>query len=234
MRPNPLVPPPKPLIRPAAITPTAATYPLTCFRFTLIAVTNAVFISGAKLRPAKLRRMSGCDEYRREARHLRKLYADNPARLQRNLQQLSRQHDLRSAARSQISPRPKSNAPVSPVPHYASRAPGSVYAGTVPEGSRAIVDWFADRVAANLDGPAQILHYSRRLSLLKDAARLGIGRFPANLMIATLQHERRQSPLAPREPVPHPNPLPRLLIAAVVIAIQTLIAWAAWLAIHPR
>jgi hypothetical protein len=174
------------------------------------------------------------DEYRREARHLRKLYADNPARLHRNLQQLSRRHDIQSAALRQLSARTNPGAPVSRARHFTSHAARGAYTAAAPERSRAVVDWFADRVAAKLDGSTQILHYSQRLSLLKDAARLGIGRFPANLMIATLQHERRQSPPAPCEAAVQPNHLPRLLIAAVVIVIQVSIAWAAWLVLHPR
>ena len=49
------------------------------------------------------------------------------------------------------------------------------------------VSAFARLAAAQLDG--RVLSYSRRLSLLKTAGLLGIGRFHANLIIAAVQHE---------------------------------------------
>jgi hypothetical protein len=45
---------------------------------------------------------------------------------------------------------------------------------------------FADYVLGQLDGP--VLRYSRRLALLKEAQRRGVGRFEANLMIASVLH----------------------------------------------
>jgi hypothetical protein len=52
----------------------------------------------------------------------------------------------------------------------------------------AIVRGFAEAVADSLQGG--VLPYSDRQRLLRRAARLGIGRFDANLIIASVQHRR--------------------------------------------
>ncbi|HWE95836.1 MAG TPA: hypothetical protein VG269_17860 [Tepidisphaeraceae bacterium] len=94
------------------------------------------------------------------------------------------------------------------------------------------MDWFADRIAAQLDQSPKVLHYSQRVALLKDAARLGIDRFPANLMIATLQHERLDSaPPTPTHASDAPAP-PRLLIPALIVGVQAAIILAAWWVLH--
>ena len=49
-------------------------------------------------------------------------------------------------------------------------------------------DYFSHRVAARLDGP--VLRYSNRVALLKEAEKLGLGRFEANLLIAKVQHAK--------------------------------------------
>jgi len=53
---------------------------------------------------------------------------------------------------------------------------------------------FASAVRECLDGP--VLRYSLRKALLKQASRLGVGRFEANLVIAEVQHAARDSPFA--------------------------------------
>jgi hypothetical protein len=67
------------------------------------------------------------------------------------------------------------------------------------ESSRFVVDHIAPPVDARtfarqirdaLDG--KLLHYSDRMSLLREADRMGIGRFEANLLIATVQHRAQQ------------------------------------------
>lgn len=47
---------------------------------------------------------------------------------------------------------------------------------------------FSDMVALALDGP--VLRYSQRQKLLGQAGRMGIGRFQANLLIASVLHEK--------------------------------------------
>jgi hypothetical protein len=79
---------------------------------------------------------------------------------------------------------------------------------------------FAAMVHEALDGG--ILRYTQRLRLLKAAASMGIGRFDANLIIATVQHRFGQPPAA--EPTADSTPrqgwLPLLL---VFLCIQGLI-----------
>ena len=58
---------------------------------------------------------------------------------------------------------------------------------------------FAREVEAGVEGP--VLRFSQRKRLLKAAARAGIGRFEANLIIAAVQHRRRAGETAPEKNV---------------------------------
>lgn len=84
---------------------------------------------------------------------------------------------------------------------------------------------FAAEVAGRMDGP--VLRHAQRRALFATAARSGIGRFEANLIIAAVQHERAATvPGAePRHPASRWNFGP-VVVAAV---LQTLIAWGAWI-----
>jgi hypothetical protein len=85
-------------------------------------------------------------------------------------------------------------------------------------------DYFSHRVAARLDGP--VLRYSNRVALLKEAGKLGIGRFEANLLIAKVQHSRVQgSGFRVHEKTTNGAWLGP---AAVVVSVQTLIILAVW------
>src|SRR5438046_655750 len=53
-------------------------------------------------------------------------------------------------------------------------------------------DRFAVSVVASIEG--QTLRYSQRLQLLREAKRLGIERFEANLIIAMVQHRLANAP----------------------------------------
>jgi hypothetical protein len=67
------------------------------------------------------------------------------------------------------------------------------------------------------------LRYSQRLDLLKEAGRRGIGRFEANLMIASVQHRlKSQSPSPARR-----QPLRMTGVLAYVL-VQTMILWGMW------
>jgi hypothetical protein len=57
-----------------------------------------------------------------------------------------------------------------------------------PSWADSVAGTFAVIVEKALDGP--VLRYSKRLELLRRAKRMGIGRFEANLVIATVQHRR--------------------------------------------
>jgi hypothetical protein len=82
-------------------------------------------------------------------------------------------------------------------------------------------DGFADHVRATLDGP--VLRYSQRLTLLKDAQRRGLGRFEANLVIASVLHAQglgQEYELRPRA-----GWMPAVI---TVITVQMLIAASCW------
>jgi hypothetical protein len=119
---------------------------------------------------------------------------------------------------------------------------------------------FAAMVRQHLDGP--VLCYEDRQTLLRTAARLGIGRFDANLIIAAVQHRaemefgathdnggdgwtggdrtsdaaRRASPPATRgkgaHEAPRGSPSRWWLSVAVVIAVETSLSLVAWWALR--
>jgi hypothetical protein len=107
--------------------------------------------------------------YCRRARRIRRKYANNPALMHRRLRQLS---DIQAADY-----RPKEQ-PFARTPSLAANSPAA---------------WqFADRVTSHLQGG--LLRYSQRVALIKEAERLGIKRFEANLIIAVAQHRHRPTP----------------------------------------
>src|SRR6185437_13944561 len=110
-------------------------------------------------------------DYRRHARRLRKLYALEPAALQHRLKDLAIWHDAHTPARA-----------------FESHA---VQKTTFELASAKFASLVEQRIGQG------VLRYSDRARLLSDARRLGIGRFYANLVIATLQHN------VDVEPIPH-------------------------------
>src|SRR5438552_1724548 len=72
-----------------------------------------------------------------------------------------------------------------------------------------------------------VLCYSQRLKLLNHAARLGIGRFEANLIIASAHHRLRSHCPAP-PPSPHRNFTPLFIF----LTLQSLILWGLWYTIR--
>ena len=86
---------------------------------------------------------------------------------------------------------------------------------------------FAELVRRSLDGP--VLRYSQRAALLKEAGRRGIGRFDANLIIASVLHgtgKRQEYEMAPRS---YPRWLATVL---VVLVLQAAIVAGAWWVVH--
>lgn len=118
-------------------------------------------------------------DYRRHARRLRKLYALEPAALQHRLKDLAIWHDAHAPTRS-------------PELHPTRTAATLAVQKTTFEIASAK---FASLVEQRIG--LGVLRYSDRTRLMSDARRLGIGRFYANLVIATLQHN------ADVEPIPH-------------------------------
>jgi hypothetical protein len=93
---------------------------------------------------------------------------------------------------------------------------------------------FAAMVAARLEGP--VLPYSRRQELLRIAGRVGIGRFEANLIIASVQHRAAET-RGKRIPGPLKRPLKRTLrvhatqriaLFGAFLLIQSAIVLAIW------
>ena len=92
--------------------------------------------------------------------------------------------------------------------------------GTPLQANPIAVSAFTGQVARELDG--RVLRYSNRLALLTAAAKLGINRFEANLIIAIVQH-RRSLP-----PPPPPTGSHWPMIMAVAVAVQAAIVAAIW------
>jgi len=89
-------------------------------------------------------------------------------------------------------------------------------------------DYFSHRVAARLDGP--VLRYSNRVALLKEAEKLGIGRFEANLLIAKVQHAKGQALQATTDAAPGRTSF--VSSAAMFVVVQSAILGAAWWILH--
>jgi hypothetical protein len=149
------------------------------------------------------------DEYRRAARRLRCRYAGRPDRLQRSLKTLA----------SRTVPAPANRA--------ADRAvvlPPQVRPTTGPAAT------FAEHLACEIPTNG-VLTYSARLALLRDARRLGVGRFEANLLIAAmLERQRRRQPVEPEIDRPVSGTMV-LSHVAMFLLVQGAIAFGAWWAV---
>jgi hypothetical protein len=126
---------------------------------------------------------SSTDVYRRQARRLRCRFAGQPAMLQFALRALA------------DAPRPAAEA--APEPKFARAIAGVSPLISAPAGSaREFAEFLIDR------SPSAVLRYSERLELLRVARRrFGIGRFEANLLIATVLERQRRTP-SQEEPAP--------------------------------
>jgi hypothetical protein len=153
-------------------------------------------------------------EYCREARRLRCRYAGEPDRMHGALYALSRRQDrMRDAAK--------------PDPHRVT------VAAIAPPQQVSGAHLLADRVEAAMD--EDVLRYSKRMELLKEANRAGIGRFEANLIIAAVQH-RTIAARAEARPIATttipPNSSKAWMTALALLFVQTLIVAAATWAWH--
>lgn len=167
----------------------------------------------------------------RRARKLRASHAKNPARMHRALSELSSE-DLDSAEYSTGYSAGKSNPDARPnqSPNRVdSQASASAVAGmrspkvhTIDaHQSSGAKHGFAQKVVDILKVRRNgILRYSERVTLLREAGQLGIGRFEANLIIASVQH---QVQLAKAR---NPSTQPRMFSSFIAgVAMQGLIAW---------
>jgi hypothetical protein len=148
--------------------------------------------------------------YLREVRKLRSRHRTNPAKLSAALTELNRTRDARPAPA-----RPKT-VTVRP----ARRTPAPAHRPTpVP----ALNPAFADEVEHALRTDGGSLRYTTRCRLLARAERLGVSRFDANLIIASVLHHHhpvRNTPAVPKAMSP--------LFWLSAVAIASLAAIAVW------
>ncbi len=121
--------------------------------------------------------------YCRQARRLRARFRSDVPLLHQALSHLSRQHDGEPCRSEKSTDRVSRARPLntSHLPDFDANRIQLDSTVTVVE--RAFAGVVRDRSRGRL------LRYSERLSLLKSAERLHIGRFRANLIIALVQHE---------------------------------------------
>lgn len=80
-----------------------------------------------------------------------------------------------------------------------------------------------------------VLCYSQRLELIHSAARLGLSRFEANLIIASVLHGRRRQVVSIQRPNSSTTCCDRMkwpLAIGVALAIELPLAAAAWFFLH--
>jgi hypothetical protein len=148
-------------------------------------------------------------EYCRQARRLRHELRDNPLRLHASLARLAKplaeveQDDQRPARPCMRLARPETG-------------------GLTLECNPLAAEAFAGQVAESCCGG--IVRYSQRTSLMRQARKLGIGRFEANLIIATVVH--RQACEEEREELRRQRRLPAVI--ALIFFVEALVALAAW------
>lgn len=144
------------------------------------------------------------EAYRQQARRLRARLRGQPVLLQQSLHALSRDCD-------------------------AARRPSLVEEVTPPltavfEVSPETVRRFSRTVRDHLEG--QILRFEPRQLLIREAGRMGIDRFQANLIIAAVQHAQ-----APGDPVDEAAPAPAAgwrLTLAIFALTEAAIALGVW------
>jgi hypothetical protein len=153
-------------------------------------------------------------DYRRLARRLRCQLGNDP---------ISKQHALAALARRAD----RSRRPPEPDPLPISAELATPY--TVPAADNG-VRAFAAAVSSSLEGP--ILRFSRRQQLIRQAERLGIRRFDANLLIAAVQH-RLESEKASKVAEPKRNRSAwRFAPIGFAIGVQAVILLGVWGLLH--
>jgi hypothetical protein len=176
--------------------------------------------------------------YRRQARRLRWQFRDDPAALHCSLKLLSASEDARRPWKStRRLDRPVQRVAVR-VPDAANGEAAGDAASPIAPGVAAALhtstesaNRFAGLVSAMLSDEG-ILRYSRRQALLRQAAKLDIGAFEANLIIAAVEH-RRTSGTSRAAARPSRSTQQRWPVAWIVgallaiesIGISTLVAW---------
>lgn len=149
------------------------------------------------------------ETYRREARRVRGRLRARPGEMYAALQALARRADA-----GRLAPQTPNRSTLRAIPGPAPHAGGL----------EALAEAHFDAlVRERVSGP--VLRYSVRQELLQCAECLGIGRFQASLVIATVQHERRHL-LEPATPEPADGGIVLPLVAAGIL--QAAILLGAW------
>jgi hypothetical protein len=102
-------------------------------------------------------------------------------------------------------------------------------APSLPRSRDGVAEEFGRLVDRQLAGP--VLPYSRRVALLREAARRGIGRFEANLIIALVQHRRGEGTGMAGDRKPATGRPRRLapVVGAVLFVESLVVAYGWWL-----
>ncbi len=173
--------------------------------------------------PAELEPLPA-ESYRREARRLRALFPKDLHRLQNSLGRLAKREDARQRIRASVAAESSRRA--------------SVVCRVIPTSCE--TDGLAvDRFAAMVESEIQsgVLRNSQRAALLRQAKRLGISRFDASLIIASVQHRFSGSDSARVVSSNSANPFSRRFnaIGAIlcVLAVEIPLAILAWKILHP-
>lgn len=147
-------------------------------------------------------------DYRRRARRLRSMLASDPGRLQRALADLARQQTATAGSKA-----------------VARAFRVDVMAVPPPAAAAAAAERFGRIVREQVDGP--IVPFARRQSMLRAAGRLGIGRFPANLVIAAEQY-RHVGTKRGRGVVREREPARAWIVALAVFLAEACVVTTAW------
>lgn len=174
--------------------------------------------------PAELNALPA-ETYRRQARRLRASFCNDLPRLQRSLRQLANREDARQRTRAREAAETARHT--------------SVVCRVIRPASSDKDSLAVDRFAALVESEIQsgILRHSQRMALLRQARRLDISRFDANLIIASVQH--RAETYRPRTvSVSNSTIRPRRRFDVVwgviaCLAIEIPLAIAAWKILHP-
>lgn len=126
--------------------------------------------------------------------------------------------------RSTFAPRPPARSPGHPLASNRRGMSRTVGQAIAPPSAESA---FIRAVEGAMEG--SLLRYSRRQRLLHLAARLGLGRFEANLIIARVQHQTRNTaPARPMASARTPRPPSRWTPLAAGLGLQALLLWSAW------
>lgn len=122
----------------------------------------------------------------RQARHLRRKLAHRPGEMHKQLSRLSNRRTAQHDSNARLA------AGFAPSQPQVSQTNPDVIALATLAFSAAVRKAFKDHGLPKHQAP--VLRYSLRLELIRQGEKLGLTRFHANLVIATIEHEWEQKP----------------------------------------